>query len=376
MFKWWLVFALLFGVAFLRTYLSYRSYWIYPGGIFRALLIKPPQLRGAYQTLEVRPGGLSKTFKVTTRAYPDFRYGDLLEVTHKTSEVEPETSEVERRGSNLSFPAIKIIERDRGNLILKHLYQLREQLLVRIDKILPEPHASLLAGIVFGIERDLGKGLNQAFREAGLVHIIVASGFNVTIVIGYLAKFLKVVGRKLGFGLMILGVLIYAAMAGFDPPIVRAIIMGLATLLAVVVGRRKQALLWLFFTAVIMLIWQPLLYQSLSFQLSFAATLAILFFQERLQKWFYFFPKLVRSDVATTLAVQIFILPLIWWQLGQIQPASILVNTLTLWTIEFLMPLGMLASLVAFVNIFAALLIALPAQLMLSYVLWIVAIFT
>lgn len=370
--KWFLVIALLFGVGFLRTYQSYSSVAIPSDETFRAVVIRPPQAKGLYQRLEVKVEENNHVLRVITRARPAFRYGDLLEI--KSATASEETGNVS--STTLSFPSLKLVERQRGNPIYQKVYTFREQLLVRIDSVLPEPPASLLAGIVFGIERSLGEDLDRAFREAGLVHIIVASGFNVTIVIGYLAKLLPWLGRKVGFVLIVGGVAVYAVLAGLDPPIVRAAIMGLETLLAVVVGRKKQALLWLLLSATIMLLVSPLLYSSLSFQMSFLATLALVLFQKRIQKYLYFFPKLIREDAATTLAVQIFILPLTWFVFGEVAPASILVNTLTLWTIAYIMPLGMLAAGIAFFNPTLGWLVALPASFMLEYIVWIVKIFT
>lgn len=369
--RWGLLIFLLFGVGFLRTYLLYRSVIGLPRGVFQGVVERPPEIEGLYQRFPVKVIGVSKTVEITASAWPRLRYGDLLEITPRT-----DLTAADPRSRSLSFPALKLIARNRGNPVYRRIFLLREKLLSQIGDILPEPLASLLAGIVFGIKHSLGKKLDFAFREAGLVHIVVASGFNVTVVIGYLAKFLPWLGRRLGFILIVIGVLCYSIMAGLDPPILRAAIMGLATLLAVSVGRRKEPLLWLVFTAIIMLLIDPFLYASLSFQMSFLAALALVLFQKRIERLLYFFPRLIREDMATTLAVQIFILPLTWYVFGRVSWGSVLVNGLTLWTIPYIMSLGMVAVSIASFSSTLGWWVALPVRFMLGYLLWIVRIFT
>lgn len=108
--KWLLVLLLLFGVGFLHAYLTYSSSDL-QGDTFRGVINKPPRVKGLYQRLEVKVEGGNHVLRVITRARPAFRYGDLLEI-----QAAPASEETGNVGSGtVSFPSLKLIERQRGN---------------------------------------------------------------------------------------------------------------------------------------------------------------------------------------------------------------------------------------------------------------------
>jgi len=321
---------------------------------------KPPQLRGSSQLIEMRVGQ-QRVVLVKARRFPGWRYGDQLRI-----------SGGQVRNKIIYYPRLEFISGDAGNVLLTILFKWRERLESLVEQVMVEPQASLAIGILLGIERGFSRDLYDGLRRVGLIHIIVASGYNVSILIGLLASLKAWLGKSFTVLITLIVIVGYVIMVGLEPPVIRAAIMGGASLLAVLVGRQKHALLWLVFAAIVMLMLDPLLYQSLSFQLSFGATLGILVFQDRIARLLRLFPRIIRGDLATTLSAQLFTVPLIWFRLGRFAPNGLLANVLTLWVIPNIMWGSLLSISVGFISLDVARLVNLPVHYLIQYMLWVV----
>ena len=78
--------------------------------------------------------------------------------------------------SLIDRPQVKVLDHDRGNPILAIIYGFRNRTFVVIQQILPEPHASLLSGILLGVDAGLPVVVQEDFRETGTSHIVAISG--------------------------------------------------------------------------------------------------------------------------------------------------------------------------------------------------------
>ena len=224
--------------------------------------------------------------------------------------------------------------------------QLRYILEVNFGRLLPVNEAGLLSGIVFGNKKALSTDLYQALKQTGTLHIVVASGMNVTMLAGFLmgvlALFFK---RKIALVPLVVMIWFYALMSGFDPPIIRASIMTSLTFLAQELGRPALTPRILFLTALLMLMINPSLVSSVSFQLSFASTAGLIFIQPIIGK---LKNRILQNEsLSTTLAAQIATLPIVILNFGQYNFLSPLVNFLVLWTVPYLLSFGMI---IAFLN--------------------------
>ena len=230
-----------------------------------------------------------------------------------------------------------------------------------INQQLPEPQASLLAGMLFGQKYShMPQALYNDLITTGTLHVVALSGTNVSILIRVVDKVFGSLGRRFGFIATIVTITLFVAMVGADPPIVRATIMGGLATLTSYIGRRSYVIYSLLFTATLMLIIKPEWLTSLSFQLSFFATLGIIFFDSRGQKphsrnvnlahswnvqiglvasWFKF---IFMENLRTTLAAQIFITPLLVYSFGRLSLVAPLTNALGLWVVEYITWLGIL----------------------------------
>ncbi len=159
-----------------------------------------------------------------------------------------------------------------------------------VVRILPQPESAILAGVVLGMDRDLPAGLVEAFRRTGTSHLLVVSGFNVTLIAGLV---LGLLSRRLSpfraALLAALAVLLYTLLVGADPPVLRAAIMALLGLGGNLLGRRQAGLNSLTLAAAVMALFEPGLLADPGFQLSFTATLGLIVygtpFQDAFLKW-------------------------------------------------------------------------------------------
>ncbi len=209
-------------------------------------------------------------------------------------------------------------------------------------------NAGLLMGIVFG-EKDMDKQSVKIFQKTGVLHIIAASGMNVSMLVSFLLAFLLIfLRRQQALVATFVAIIFYTALADFQPSIVRAAIMGGFAIGAGIIGRQNSAIFTLIITAFVMIFWDPAVLVSISFILSFAATAGIVLFEPIFKKYF---KNPLLEDFRTTFAAQIATTPIILFFFGTYSPISILVNLLVLWTVPPLMLLGGIAAMFSFAPI-------------------------
>lgn len=235
---------------------------------------------------------------------------------------------------------------------------------------LPEPQASLAGGLILGGKQGLGQNLLNDFITAGLVHIVVLSGYNVMIVADFIMQVFRFVAQ--GFAPAFGGVAIaaFVLMAGAGPASIRAGIMASIALYGRASGRRYDAFRALIAAGVLMLVWNPLtLAYDPGFQLSFVATLGLIFGAPITERWLAFVRiKFLREIASSTIAAQIAVLPLLLYQNGLFSVVALPANLLVL----PMVPLAMLASALAGAAGLAAPalapIVAFPAYVLLSYI--------
>lgn len=243
-----------------------------------------------------------------------------------------------------------------------------------INSLLPEPHASLLTGMVFGVRRTMPKAFYDALIQTGTLHIIALSGQNIAIIINLIAGIiLKFVSRRVSSLLTIFFIVLFILFVGSDPPVVRAGLMGGLSLISVYFGRMNYSLLSLILTSTIMLLVRPEWLSSISFQLSFGATLGIILFGGQVKKIkkqqvkpnnsnsyikpTHSYSKLlcssiwnaIKQDLRLTLAAQTFTVPLILFKFHRISLISPFANILIGWVVPFVTILGMIVAILGWI---------------------------
>ncbi|MGB0925489.1 MAG: ComEC/Rec2 family competence protein, partial [Minisyncoccia bacterium] len=272
---------------------------------------------------------------------------------------------------------ITIIENARTS-VLGSLYSLKSALIKKMYEYIPRPESSLLIGVLLGEKTALGDKLENDFRTTGLMHIVVLSGYNVSLVIFavmLLLRFLPLYTRSV---IAILGIIGFALLVGAGPTVIRASIMALFIVLGQMVGRQYHVERALVIAGLLMVLYNPwILFFDISFQFSFLATYGLIVLSPYLEKFFSRVPKkllLQESAVATT-AAQIMVAPLILYYIGDFSIISIVVNMLVLFMVPVSMLLGFLMAVFGFIFPPLASLLAVPTLYSLKYILFIVDVF-
>lgn len=263
---------------------------------------------------------------------------------------------------------------DVGNPLQAAAITIKQTFLRGLGAVLPEPEAGLAGGITVGNKRSIGAQLSQTFQSVGLVHIVVLSGYNITVVLNAAEWVLVRLGapRLAQFGASGTLVTLFVLMAGGAGSAARAGVMALVAVLARATGRAFLASRALALAALLIVAWNPfsLLFDP-SFQLSALATFGLIVFTPLLSPRLSFVTEkfALREITSSTIATQLTVLPLLLYQNGQFAVFALPANLLTL----FVIPAAMLFALIAGVSgmLLGALAtpLALPAYLLLAYII-------
>ena len=338
---------LLLTLRFITHFQSQKDYRDVEALAFSARLTASPEQRGRIQTFALAPQGYEPVY-IRAAVYPEYEYGQVLKVSGKVQIQKGEN----RNFPTMYYPKIRVEEND--SLLYGLIGLVRMKVMRLYESSLPPTSASLLMGIVFGIKQGMPPAFKDALQEVGVFHVVAASGMNVTLIAGaFMAIFGRVMKRQVALSLSILGIFIYAVLAGLEPSILRASIMGSIIFFSGILGRQNLALWTLALTGYLMLLFNPSLLTDIGFQLSFLATLGILtvkpvlkFAQRRGKREN---GNLLSEDFKTTLAAQLATLPILLSAFGQVSFLSLFANMLVLWTIPPLMVIGSVSSITAFI---------------------------
>ncbi len=270
-----------------------------------------------------------------------------------------------RRGfeSEMAFPGLTVLATDGGRPLMRALLAVKDYARETIQRILPEPQAALLVGILLGDDSGMPPDLLDDFRTTGMTHIIAISGFNIALIIAVLdavsAPFLP---RRLAAVLILVLIGLYAVLVGAGASVVRAAIMGGVALVGLrLLGRPAFVFASLLISAFVMTVVNPLTLWDVGFQLSFAATLGLVLFAGRWSGWTREridrglgpasapVSAVVIDGLVVTLAAQLLTLPLILYHFGRLPLASLPANLLVLPAQPPLMATGGLATLAGMV---------------------------
>lgn len=355
--------AIIFPLFFLFYLFRLRSVPVYqiPENtkfIVRGKITQQPYLKGSYQIIYLGP------IMIKTDRFPGYFYGQKVEVVGRFKKRVINRFQTQYFAN---FPTIQVIDQEvnetRKISLNAILFKTRGQFEKTIGELIPEPQLSLLLGILFGGKRQMPYKFWQDLQKTGTLHIVVASGQNVTMVARFLIGLLVwVVNRRKALLIAIVGVILYVFMVGAEAPVVRAGIMAVLAYFAQMLGREQEGTIALFSAAAVMLLISPLLIFDIGFQLSFAATAGILWFYPLFKKKKFFSLRILGEGLATTLSAQLGVMPLLLTNFGQISFLSPLINGLVLWVVPIIMVLGL-------VVVFLGLIIK-PFAWVLSWFVW------
>ena len=199
-----------------------------------------------------------------------------------------------------------------------------------IAERLPETSGALLAGLLLGERTSMPAASDEAFRRAGVYHILAVSGFNVALLAGAVFAGLALGGvPRRGAAVVAAAVLVgFALVVGAQPSVLRATVMGLLLLIALLLDRRSQLPNALALATIGLLLWRPGDLWEPGFQLSFAATAGIVYLAPWItgaleaRGW----PRWLAAAVAVSLGAQAAVTPLMAAHFNQLSLIGVIAN--------------------------------------------------
>jgi competence protein ComEC len=241
-----------------------------------------------------------------------------------------------------------------------------------LERLLPEPDVSLLEGILLGQRHGLPKELTEAFVVAGLIHIVILSGYSMSVVSEGILRSLGFLPKRVQMICAALCMVLFVLMTGAAATTVRACAMALVALVARYFHRSALALRSLAAVAVGMVLWNPpLILGDASFFVSVLATFGLIVFAPAIETMLRRVPERfeMRAIVTSTIAVQIFALPALLYFTGNLSFLSVPANLLVLPLLPLVMLAGLASGLLGFVSTALAFVPAVFTDLLLQWIL-------
>jgi len=363
------------------------------------LVVGEPDERETYTNLRVRAEGLTLPDGTDREVeglallkadpYPRRRYGDRVRIegmleTPPTFEGFSYRDYLARQGihSLVRHAEVVLLAEKQANPLLHLIFTFKRYAQSTIARILPEPQAALLTGILLGLETGIPANLMEDFSATGTTHIIAISGFNITIISGIFAGLAQqFFDRRRAIWIAIAGVAVYTIFVGASAAVVRAAVMGGLYLLARNLGRATYAPVSLAAAAIGMTAWNPHTLWDVGFLLSFAATAGLMLYTEPLEQFFErvlarftsaararSIVELISEALIVTLAAQITTTPIILHYFGRLSLITLVTNFFILPAQPGVMIWGGIATLLG--------LVIRPAGQIVGWIAWVFLTYT
>ena len=229
-------------------------------------------------------------------------------------------------------------------------WKLRQRILRAQVRWLGSPTGQLVSTMVLGRRAvDLPYEIRDEFIAAGLAHVLAASGFHISLILGLVLGLTKRMSGRSQFIIGLSTLLIYVGLTGLQPSVMRAAIMGLGALIALLTQRKTKPLGSLLIAATILLLWNPLWIWDLGFELSFLATLGLLVTAPLLIRRLDWLPPALASLIAVPLAASLWTLPLQLYVFYIFAPYSLAINIISNPLIALISIGGVLSAITALI---------------------------
>lgn len=249
----------------------------------------------------------------------------------------------------------------------------RESLSERIRKVLPESHASLAAGLVWGERASMPEDFAENLSNTGTTHIIAVSGFNVSVIVLLLLKLAGFIHRKYVIALTAFLLFCFLVLVGFDNlPAMRAGIMGYTVLASKTIGRKSSILSLLSVAVIVLCLINPLSIFTVSFQLSFAATVGLVGLSGYIERFSVLGYRISFGEFSATFAAIVATTPVSVLNFETFSIVALFVNMLVLPVVTFLTFYSAIISIFSFVSIKFAVVLSYPLIILMNYVIGVI----
>lgn len=279
--------------------------------------------------------------------------------------------------SILNLQTFSIEEVEKGSFISQRAYSLRKSFQGNISLFVSYPYNVLAEGVLLGVKESFPPLLAHFFRQAGLQHIIVVSGFNVSVIILLLLAIFRPLGPQVNFVIITLSVVGFIALTGSDPPVIRAGIMGVIGVYALWRGKSNDALHALLLAGVLVGMWNPyLLRYDLGFQLSFVATLSIILCGKFAEEKLSWIPQPLCGILSISTVAQLGVLPFIGTFFDSVPVGGFIANIIVEPLVPLLMLTGFLTGLSGVFFSVLAQFLGIITEMIAAAIFWLARIFS
>lgn len=222
-----------------------------------------------------------------------------------------------------------------------------------LSENMDEANSAMAYAILFGDDSYVDDDVMDAFREAGLSHLIAVSGLHITVLFAFVMFFITnlKVNKYISFPIVAIVLVFYAYLCSFSPSVVRAIILSLVIFLAKLSGRKFDMLNSLGFACIITLLVNPLYLFHLGFLLSYSCMFSITLFSKNLNKISKGVFRKIISMFVVSLSATFGILPFSIKYFSTFSLTSLIANIVFIPVFSVIYVLNIAASLLAFINI-------------------------
>lgn len=246
---------------------------------------------------------------------------------------------------SVKLEVIQIKSKIKSSSILRLFNEINIKIKKNIDSTMDKETASIIKGILLGDKKGIEENTQEDFKVANLSHILAVSGMHVAyLILGIEIIFKNIVGKRNNRIITILILIFYVGIVGFSSSLVRAAIMGILAIGALLVHRRNDIATSISISLLIILIYNPFLIMDVGLQLSYLGTLGIILFHKTIyeilrnikiknKKYKYKINRKlilivdkIKEILAVTISAQLFIFPVMIYHFNMLGTYFILTN--------------------------------------------------
>lgn len=345
------------------------------------IIISEKQEKQYYNKYKIQAQYNNKKIKlyITTNKNVNLEYGDKITFTGTYTK-----PEVQRNYKGFDYSEylkqlkiygtiksskIEIIDKKQANKIFQLSNEIATKIKSDTKSILDYETSSILLGLILGDKTDIDEETQENFRNASMSHILAVSGMHVTyVILGINLAFKNLIGKRNTNILSIFILIIYMFITNFSPSITRAGIMGIIMIFSKLIYRKNDIYTSMSISLLLILIYNPFLIKNLGLQLSYGGVIGIVIFNKSILKFlknikvknkiykYKIRPKIqkyldkIKEIISVSISVQIFILPIILYNLNTFNPYFLISNLVLSFAIGPIVILGFLFIVIILLN--------------------------
>jgi competence protein ComEC len=359
------------------------------GKIITEPVIKNNRQQFILETSQLNNNPIKEKTFVYAPLLNDLKYGDIVELSGKL-QIPPSATfpgnfdygkHLNRQNIYTLFYASDFeLLNQKPSLIKSFALKMKNDISNKLTNFLKLPYSSILKAMLIGDKSSLEQETKNIFVNTGLIHILVVSGLHVgfcVVIFIFLFKLFNL-PLKYVYLLTIPAIFFYTIMTGANPPAIRASVMASCILLSLVLNREPLIYNAIALSALIILIFNPQELFTASFQMSFLATLGIIYLYPKINnvfgqiknkylKWFW-------NVASVTLSAQIALIPILIFYFGKLSVISFIANILIVPVVGFIIGLSFIFYISTFLSGYLALFFSILLSGLLNVILGIIQI--